>query len=90
MGIGDLFRNSSDLSALTGGHEVSFNDAIHKAKISIDEDGTVAAAVSAILTFRSSRPLDPIKFICSHPFIYFLFDHVSQTILFIGVYSSPV
>jgi serine protease inhibitor len=89
MGVGDLFHNSSDLSALTGDADISFNDAIHKAKVSIDEEGTVAAASTAIFTFRSSRPLDPIKFTCNHPFIYFLYDHVSQTILFIGLYSTP-
>lgn len=89
MGVGDLFQSSSDLSALTGGTDISFNDAIHKAKVSIDEEGTVAAASTAIFTFRSSRPLDPIKFTANHPFIYFLYDHVSQTILFIGMYSTP-
>lgn len=89
MGVGDLFRNSSNLSALTGGNEVSFNDVVHKAKVSIDEQGTVAAASTAMFTFRSSRPLEPISFICNHPFLYFLYDNVSQTILFMGVYNSP-
>lgn len=89
MGVGDLFKNSSDLTALTGGNEVLFNDAVHKAKVSIDENGTVAAASTAMFTFRSSRPLEPIEFICNHPFLYFIYDNLSQTILFMGVYNSP-
>lgn len=89
MGVGDLFNKSSDLSALTGNRDISFDSAIHKTKVSIDEEGTVAAAATAFFSFRSSRPLDPIKFICNHPFIYFIYDRVSQTILFIGLYSYP-
>ncbi|XP_075235461.1 serine protease inhibitor 88Ea-like [Lycorma delicatula] len=84
-----IFDNSSDFSSLTGKKGISFNDAVHKAKIQVDEDGTVAAAATAILSFRSSRPLDPAQFICNHPFIYLLYDKVSQTVLFLGVYNSP-
>lgn len=89
MGVGDIFGNTADLSALTGKEGIFLNDAVHKAKVSIDEEGTTAAAATAVFTFRSSRPSEPIKFICNHPFIYFLYDNVSRSILFIGVYNSP-
>lgn len=90
MGVGDLFNKSADLSSFTGNRDIFFSDATHKAKVSIDENGTVAAAATAVFTFRSSRPLEPIKFRCNHPFIYFIYDNVSQSILFIGVYKKPV
>lgn len=89
MGIGDLFKPTADLSALTGQPGLSLDAAIHKAKITLDEQGTTAAAATALFNFRSSRPLDPAKFICNHPFIYFIYDRVSQTVLFAGVLNNP-
>uniref|UniRef100_A0A0A9WH51 Serpin B3 n=1 Tax=Lygus hesperus TaxID=30085 RepID=A0A0A9WH51_LYGHE len=90
MGIGDLFQPTSDLSGLTGKPGLSLDAAIHKAKITLDEEGTTAAAATALFNFRSSRPLDPAKFICNHPFVYFIYDRVSHTVLFAGVYNKPV
>ncbi|KAL0281645.1 UNVERIFIED_CONTAM: hypothetical protein PYX00_002570 [Menopon gallinae] len=90
LGLSEVFGDEGDFSTLTGeGADVHFTDAIHKSKIEVDEDGTVAAAATAIFTFRSSRPLEPTKFIANHPFIYFIYDKMSQNILFMGVYRVP-
>jgi len=90
MGIGNVFKGKVDLSALTGNaNEVTIDDAVHKAKISVDEEGTIAAAATSFLMSRSSRPVEPFKFRCNHPFIYFMFDKVTGSVLFMGVYNSP-
>ncbi|KAJ9598343.1 hypothetical protein L9F63_010959 [Diploptera punctata] len=89
LGVGDLFQSTSDLSGFTGEPNLQLDDAIHKAKISLDEQGTVAAASTAIFSFRSSRPLSPVQFIANHPFMYLIFDKTSQTIQFMGVYRTP-
>nr|CAD7266191.1 unnamed protein product [Timema shepardi] len=89
MGVGDLFTETADLSGFTGQRGLLFDDAVHKARIEVDEKGTEAAAATAMLFFRSSRPLNPLRFVCNHPFIYLLFDRVSQTVLFIGIYRRP-
>lgn len=89
LGVGDLFQSTSDLTGFTGEDGLHLDEAVHKAKIAVDEQGTVAAAASAIFSFRSSRPLTPARFIANHPFVYFLFDKTSQTIQFMGVYRSP-
>ncbi|KAL5244900.1 hypothetical protein ACI65C_012310 [Semiaphis heraclei] len=90
MGIGNLFKGNVDLSALTGNaNDVTIDDAVHKAKISVDEEGTIAAAATSFLMSRSSRPAEPFKFRCNHPFIYFMFDKVTGSVLFMGVYNSP-
>lgn len=90
MGVGDLFKSTADLSTLTGvQNDVTVDDAVHKAKISVDEEGTIAAAATAFITSRSSRPVEPYKFRCNHPFVYFLFDKVTGSVLFMGVYNSP-
>jgi serpin B len=89
LGVGDLFQSTSDLSGFTGETGLRLDEAVHKAKIAVDEQGTVAAAATAIFSFRSSRPLIPARFVANHPFVYFLFDKASQTIQFMGVYRSP-
>nr|CAD7461101.1 unnamed protein product [Timema tahoe] len=89
MGVGDLFSETADLSGFTGQRGLLFDDAVHKARIDVDEKGTEAAAATAMLFFRSSRPLNPLRFVCNHPFIYMLFDRVSQTVLFMGIYRRP-
>ncbi|XP_039295627.1 serine protease inhibitor 88Ea isoform X2 [Nilaparvata lugens] len=87
----DMFEDTADLSSLTDatGPRVRFTDAVHKARLQVDEDGTTAAAATAVLSFRSSRPLDPAQFICNHPFVYIIYDKVAQVVLFTGVYSTP-
>ncbi|KAK6633249.1 hypothetical protein RUM44_003850 [Polyplax serrata] len=90
LGLSELFNSDADFSTLTGDAEtIHFSDAVHKAKVEVDEEGTVAAAATAIFTFRSSRPLDPTRFIANHPFVYFIYDKMSQNILFMGVYKVP-
>lgn len=90
LGLSEIFSPEADFSTLSEKTKsVHFTDAIHKAKIEVDEEGTVAAAATAIFTFRSSRPLDPTRFIANHPFVYFIYDKISQNILFMGVYKVP-
>nr|AIO11228.1 serpin [Hesperophylax occidentalis] len=89
MGVGDLFEPTSDFSYLTGTVGPHFNDAVHKAKINVDEDGTVASAATAVFSFRSSRPTEPTRFICNHPFVYFIYDKISNAVTFMGVFREP-
>lgn len=89
MGVGDLFQDSSDFSSFTGAKNVHFDDAIHKAKIEIDEQGTVAAAATVVFGFRSSRPVEPAKFIANFPFVYVIYDRPTNSVLFMGVYRDP-
>lgn len=88
LGVKDLFSPSADLSRLSA-TQISFGDAIHKARLEMDEEGTTAAAATAVFSFRSSRPLEPTKFVANHPFLYFLFDKMTQSILFAGVFNEP-
>lgn len=53
MGVGNLFDNDADLSGFSEETHFSFDDAIHKAKIVIDEEGSSAAAATSLFSFRS-------------------------------------
>lgn len=85
LGVGDLFKSTSNLTGLTGGPQILLSSAIHKAKIQVDEKGTEAAAATALLDTR----IPGEGFICDRPFLYLLYDKNQETLLFAGLYNDP-
>ncbi|CAL7943563.1 unnamed protein product [Xylocopa violacea] len=91
IGAGELMvPNAADLRGFVAPGEPSLHlgDAVHRARIEVTEEGTTAAAATALYTFRSGRPL-PAIFDANHPFLYFIYDKPMRTILFTGVYRIP-
>ena len=64
----------------------------HKAFVKVDEKGTEAAAATAVLMeVGGAAPSKPPKeFHADHPFLFFLRDAKSHTILFAGRVADPV
>ncbi|KAF9419234.1 hypothetical protein HW555_004161 [Spodoptera exigua] len=89
LGVGDLFNVTADFTTLSEQPGILFDDAVHKAKIQTDEEGTVAAAATAIFGFRSSRPAEPTRFVANFPFVYLIYERPTNSILFMGVYRDP-
>lgn len=65
--------------------------AIHKAFVKVDERGTVAAAaISSAIGGSSGVPPSPkVIFKADHPFMYFILDRRTGSILFMGRLSDP-
>lgn len=91
LGAGELMRaNSADLKGFVDDAEgLHLGDAVHRAKIELNEEGTTAAAATALFSFRSSRPAEPAVFNANHPFVYMLYDRQAQSIIFTGIYRTP-
>lgn len=66
---------------------------IHKAFITTDEEGTEAAAATAVVmragAVRLQQPVEPIVFRADHPFICLIRHRASGDILFMGRVSNP-
>jgi len=70
--------------------ELYISKAVHKAFIAVDEEGTEAAAATAIAIATFSAPVgDPVEFRCNHPFIYLIRDERTGAILFMGRVTDP-
>jgi len=69
------------------------SDVIHKAFIDTDENGTEAAAATAVIIGVTSvaypAPPKPVVFNANHPFIFFIRQNQTGNILFIGRVVSP-
>lgn len=88
LGINDLFQPTANLTGFSAGGHVQLDDAVHKAKIQVDEQGSTAAAATVMFSFRSSRPLEPAQFYCDHPFVFLIYDYRAKAVLFTGVYRG--
>nr|XP_013102058.1 unnamed protein product [Stomoxys calcitrans] len=89
LGINTLFDHSADLRGFSAETNLMFGDAKHVAKIKVDEEGSTAAAATVVFSFRSSRPVEPTKFECNHPFMFLIYDSKVNAVLFTGIYRDP-
>ncbi|MGD9212018.1 MAG: serpin family protein [Desulfobacteraceae bacterium] len=88
MGMIDGFSENADFSGITGERSLFISDVIHKGFVAVDEEGTEAAAATAVV-FDNYSMVQNEDFIADRPFIFLICDHATETILFIGRVMSP-
>lgn len=85
MGMSDAFDPSkADLSGMDGTRNLFISDVLHKAYVSVDENGTEAAAATAVVVGTTSMPAEVVTLKIDRPFIFLIQDVQSGTILFVG------
>ncbi|HRE01121.1 MAG TPA: serpin family protein, partial [Ilumatobacteraceae bacterium] len=94
LGMPSAFDPSrADLSAMSQSDEAPLyiSKVIHEANITVDEDGTEAAAATAVLVVPTSAPLptEPIPFVCDRPFLFAVRDDATGALLFTGRVADP-
>ena len=63
---------------------------VHQANITVTEEGTEAAAATAVIMLTSAAPVDePIELVIDRPFVFVLRDTATEAVLFIGRVSDP-
>jgi len=92
MGMKNPFTSLADFSKITGNQDLFISDVIHKTYIDVDEKGTEAAAVTAIIMPRGIMPLpvEEVKeFHADRPFMYLIRENTTGRIIFIGKVVNP-
>ena len=91
MGMTDAFSRSADFSGMNGKRDLSISAVIHKAYVDVNEEGTEAAAATGVtMRLTSVGPgARPPVFRADHPFLFFIRDNQSGSILFIGRVTNP-
>jgi serpin B len=93
LGAGRAFiPGAADFSMMNGRDDLFISAAVHRAFIEVDEDGTEAAASTAVAVSRTSAMLnesEPVIFRADHPFIFTVQDEVSGAVIFIGRVARP-
>ena len=93
MGITEAFDpGRADFSGMNGKRNMYIGAALHKTFIEVGEEGTEAAAATAVIMTKTSMNPDTgdiIEFKADRPFIYIIRDNGTGAILFIGRYAKP-
>jgi serpin B len=57
--------------------------------VDVNEEGTEAAAATAVVMKGKSAPPAPPVFRADHPFVFLIWDKASGNILFLGRLTNP-
>jgi len=89
MGMGDAFSPGiADFSGMDGAKSLFISKVLHKAFVEVNEEGTEAAAATAII-MELTAVMDPTTFVADHPFIFLIQQKETGAILFTGKVTDP-
>jgi serpin B len=86
LGMGEMFSASADFSKMTGNRDLFVSAVLHKAFIEVNEEGSEAAAATAVAMNRrcAMAPRDPPRFLADHPFLFGIVEVEGPSLLFLG------
>ncbi|KAJ1466310.1 Serpin domain-containing protein [Baffinella frigidus] len=85
MGVTDIFKDGG-LPLMTASSDAYIGDIAHKACIKVNEDGTTAAAATAVQATRGFCHINVIK--ADRPFLFVVLHSTTKTILFVACVNS--
>jgi len=93
MGMPTAFSDSADFSGMTGKRDLKIDEVIHQAFVEVNEEGTEAAAATAVIMIAMGIGLDegpkiPV-FRADHPFIFIIQEKETGNMLFMGRVNDP-
>jgi len=90
MGMEAAFNNDADFSGITGQRDLYISDVIHKAFVKVDEEGTEAAAATAVVMSLQYIPEPPAELNLNRPFLFFIQDSETGSVIFMGKVVNPL
>ncbi|KAM6155865.1 plasminogen activator inhibitor 1 [Rhynchocyon petersi] len=87
LGMTDMFRpGKADFTSLSDQEQLHVSQALQKVKIEVNESGTVASSSTAVVV---SARMAPDELIMDRSFLFVLFHHTTEAILFMGQVMEP-
>jgi serine protease inhibitor len=87
LGMGIAFSDKADFSKMYNTGNASITKAVHKTYIKVNEEGTEAAAVTAIGVETAAAFNPPVNF--NRPFLYTIIEKQTGIITFVGIVNNP-
>lgn len=89
MGMPIAFTGGADFSGMNGSQDLFIQGVLHKAFVAVDEEGTEAAAATAVIVGLTAAPPSELNVTIDRPFIFIIRDIETKTILFVGRVLDP-
>jgi serpin B len=91
LGVRTAFTGAADFSGITGDRSLQISAVVHKAYIDVGEEGTEAAAATAVLfkamAIIATRP--DVTLVFDRPFLFAIVETGSGLPLFLGQFTRP-
>jgi len=90
LGMPDAITpGAADFSGMDGTRDLFISDILHKAVVAVDEEGTEAAAATAVVVGTTAMPAIDVHLTVDRPFIFVIRDTHSGAMLFMGQVLNP-
>jgi serpin B len=90
MGAGLAFSDDADFGGISK-ERLKIDDVLHKSFVDMGEEGTEAAAATAVTMVRLAafKPKEQKAFVADHPFLFIIRNRMTDTVLFQGRLADP-
>jgi serpin B len=90
LGMVSAFDSTAaDFSGMTDAEDLYLSDVVHGANLTVDEQGTVAAAATAAIMAGTSAPREVEQVTVDRPFLFAVQHVPTATVLFAGQVTNP-
>ena len=91
MGMALPFSDKADFSGMSDMKDLQISEVVHKAFVEVNEQGTEAAAATAVMMRAYAMPpqVEIVEFKADHPFLFIIRENGTRDILFMGRCVNP-
>jgi serpin B len=90
LGISRAFSGRAEFSGIAPNADIRISSVVHQAFVEVDENGSKAAAATAVTISPRSLKLYVGKiFFANHPFLFLIRQRNNNLVSFIGRFSRP-
>jgi serpin B len=90
LGMPTAFTEDADFSGMADTERLRISEVLHEVFVAVDEQGTEAAAATAVVMVRAAgMPPPAAPFVVDRPFLFVIHDVEHGTPLFIGRVADP-